>query len=221
MNADRVVEAVRRYVLRPSEDVKRRWDAPDSVSLRTDGASYDIHSADWAVAAAPWVRDAVQVLAEIGMDQYLPTYGLLIPDDGDALFLNDVATMRQLGRRLGDDLDPVAYAELLAELHYSRGQREEPVVVPSIPGRLIRDPRAFLDRYPFMDPALPRAPEVSDDGRGGMVITFQSFIRYLRVEIGSAIDVYGFTVTAPRGAPATWSVHDDALRIDVPRDRHR
>ncbi|GIH16556.1 hypothetical protein Raf01_47280 [Rugosimonospora africana] len=219
MDADRVVEAVRRFVLDPSEDVQRRRDEVDSVTLRTARLSYEIRPAPWSVAAAPWVRDAVRVLADSGNASYLPTFGLLLLSDGDVVFLNDVAAMRQLGRRLGDGLDPVAYAELLAELHYSRGQRDEPVARPSAPGRLIRDPRAFLDRYPFVDPALPRAPEAGDDGRGGTVITFQSFIRYLRVEVGTAIDVYGFTVTAPRGGPATWSVRDEALRIDVPRNR--
>lgn len=219
MDADRVVEAVRRHVLDPSEDVEQRWDEADAVILHTPRFRYEIRPAGWSVAAAPWVRDAVRVLAGGGMTDHVPTFGLLCPTDGDALFLNDVEVMRRLGRRLGDDLDPVAYAELLAELHYPREQRDKPVVVPSSPGRLIRDPRAFLDRYPFVDPALPRAPEAGDDGRGGTVITFQSFLRYLRVEVGTAIDVYGFTVTAPRGGPATWSVADLALRIDVPRTR--
>jgi Transposase len=43
--------------------------------------------------------------------------------------------MRELGRRLGDDPDPLAYAELLGEL-YPGPQIDEPTVMPTPPPRL-------------------------------------------------------------------------------------
>ena len=214
MDADRVVEAVRHYVLDPSEPVQRRWDEPGSVTVQTRRFHYQIRPATWSIASEPWVADALRVLADSGRSDYLPTFGLLFARGADAIFLNDVAAMGELGSRLGEGLDPIAYAELLAELHYPLHQRDEPVVRPSSPGYLIRDPQKFLDQYPTLDATLPRPPTVRDDG-GQRVIGFRSYVRYL-LDYGSAIDVYDWRVTAPHGRPATWSHEAVAQRLELP-----
>lgn len=215
MDAERVVAAMRRHVLRPSERIERRWDHPGSVALRTRRHDYRAQRSGWAIGGEPWVDEALRVVADSWNEHGTsPAYGLILPRDGDAIFLNDVAAMRRLGRRLGDGLDPVAYAELLAELHYPREQADHAVVRPSRPGRLIRDPGEFREHYPFADPALPRAPEVRDvdDGR---VLGFRSYDHYT-LAVGSALDVYDWTVTAPHGEPPDWSCDIVAQRLETP-----
>jgi hypothetical protein len=59
------------------------------------------------------VDSAVRVVADGNMKGFVITYGLLFECGGEVRYLNDVVTMRELGRRLGADLDPLVYAELL------------------------------------------------------------------------------------------------------------
>jgi hypothetical protein len=208
MQADRVVEALRRYVLAPGEDVEKRWDMPESVALSTNRFGYVADSADWSIRDEAWVDAAVRVVADGFMDNYVITYGLVSGRNGDVLFLNDVATMRELGRRLGEGLDPLAYAELLAEL-YSTRQIDGPVVLPFSAtasfrsGWLIRDVEAFLREYPFVAAALVGAPRVSR-ADGVCRVEFCSHNYYL-LEFGAAIDIYRWVVTAPVGQAASWS----------------
>jgi hypothetical protein len=219
MQAERIVEAMRRYVLAPDEQVEKRWDRPESVALSTKRFGYVADSADWSIRNEAWVDDAVRVIADGFMDNYVITYGLVFGRDGAVLVLNDVATMRELGRRLGEGLDPMAYAELLGEL-YSGRQIDGPVVLPFSAtasfrsGWLIREVEAFLREYPFVDAALVSAPRVSQAG-GVRRVEFCSHNYYL-LEFGAAIDIYRWVVTAPVGQPASWSREPVAERLTLP-----
>ena len=218
MDADRVADAMRRFVLAPSEQVQRRWDVPGSVTLQTRRFAYEARPAEWSIASEPWVADAVRVLADSGDASFMPTFGLLFTTDDDVLFLNSVETMQQVGQQLSNGLDPLAYAEVLAELHYPMAAEDRSVARPSTPGYLIRDPQAFTDQFPFVDPELPRSPQVNGDASEWM-IAFRSYIRYLVVDYGSALDIYDWTVTAARGEPATWSCTYAARRLEIPWHR--
>jgi hypothetical protein len=212
MDADRVEEAVRRFVLGRTETVERRWDLPNAVTLKTRRFQYRVEPADWQLGDG----DSLRVLADDGSAGHLPTYGLLLEPGGDTLFLNDVATMRALGARIGTGPEPLGYADVLAELHSSRGTQDATVSRPSTPGALIRDPDEFSARYPFVDPGLLAAPAVEGDG-AHHVITFRSFVRYPLSGYGSALDLFDWTVTARTGEPAEWDRRDAAIRLEIPR----
>jgi hypothetical protein len=220
MQADRIVEALRRYAFQPGEDVEKQYAEQDHLTLfTTERFAYEGERADWSIRDEAWVEDAVRVLRDSSMENFVATYGLLFGRDGTVLFLNDVATMRELGRRLGAGLDPVAYAQVLGEL-YSGQRIDGPVVHPFAAtygfrsGWLIGDVEAFLREYAFVDPSVVSALQV---GRvdGVTRIEFCSHNYYL-LEFGAAIDIYRWVVTAPVGQPASWSREPVAERLMLP-----
>lgn len=219
MHADRVVDALRRFVFEPTEQVDKRQDEPGSLSLRTARDTYLVRPADWRIASAGWVADAVRVVVPRAMENFSLTYGLVFPADGDVLFLNDMATMKDLGRRLGVDLEPLAYAELLAEL-YSVRSLDVPVVYPFAatesfrPGWLVEDVAELCRRYPSVDPSLAAAPQAVVDGTG-TVLRFHSHNYYL-LEFGAAIDLYRWVVTAAPGRPAEWFRETAVRGLEIP-----
>ncbi|MEH1013635.1 hypothetical protein V6U90_11045 [Micromonospora sp. CPCC 206060] len=207
MRTDRVVAAVQRHIL-DGVPIEERYLRPDGAVLYAARTRHEIVAADWLVTQATWVDDAVRVVAGSGAENYNFSYGLIFPTGGDELFLNDVATMRDLGGRLGVDLDPLAYAELLAEF-YSDGDVSGPRVLASSAtelhraGELVRDPLVTADRYPALDPALLTAPTVDATGDRTM-LRFDS-CHYLITEAGGALDVLRWDVQGGGGEPAVWS----------------
>lgn len=189
------------------------------MSFRTPWYRYVAQPAEWLVSRERWVDEAVRVTAESGADSMATNYGFLFGWDGDEWFLNNVATMRELGRRLGNDLDPIDFAELLAEF-YSAGDIDGPVVrpvsvTPMAPaGVLIRDVAAFTDRYPFVDPDLVAPPTVGTSD-GGVSIEFFSYHHFTSGYSG-AVDVMRWTVTGGGGRPASWSREYMAERLMRP-----
>lgn len=209
MDADRVVVAVQRLVLEPGESVADRRDWPGIVAFSSGRFRYEARPADWLVAREPWVADVVRVIADGDIDNFVFTYGLLFDRGGRTLFLNDVATIRELGRRLGADLDPLAYAQLLAEL-YSGPAGDRPAVLPSAAteahraGVLVRDLDEFATEYPWVDPALLTLPAVQRTDSGDVTLRFCS-VRYFLTETSGAVDVLQWTVVGGGGRPASWS----------------
>lgn len=192
---------------------------PDALVVQTHRYQYRAEPADWSIAAETWVDYAVRVLAEGDRVDVVPTFGLLFPQSNaardDVIFLNDVASMAALGRRLNDSLEPIAYAELLAELHFPNGREPQPVSRPSVPGELIRDSSTFLSRNPFVDPTVLAARPTASRSNDGTTINFQSYVRYLLADFGSALNIYDWTVSAPRDQDATWRCTMAAERIEV------
>ncbi|MDG4772620.1 hypothetical protein [Solwaraspora sp. WMMD792] len=220
MQADRVVEALRRHVFQPGEDVAKRFAEPERVTvLSTTQALYEAEPAGWRIGTAAWVDSAVRVARDSSLENFVATYGFVFSRDGGALFLNDAAAIRELGRGLGAGLDPLAYAELLAEL-YSGQRIDDPVVFSFAatagfrPGWLIADVEEFLRKHPSVDPSLVSPPRASQEG-GVSRIDFLSHNYYL-VEFGAAIDIYRWTVTAPAGQPASWVREPVAQRLTLP-----
>lgn len=217
LDADRVVAALQRYLLQPGEEIEHRRDWPEAVDLRAGPHQYEARPAGWLVGREPWVEAAVRVAAEREyLDNTSRRYGLVFPRNGEVLFLNDVATMRELGRRLAADLDPLAYAELLSEL-YSGSRVDGPVVTAyaataSWPaGQLVRDVEAFAAVYHWVDTGLVAAPVVRREN-GGVVMEFFSCHYYLTGM--RAVDVLRWRVTGGGGRPASWHRDYVAKRLE-------
>jgi hypothetical protein len=204
---NRVVAALERHALTPGQLVDDRRDWPEATVFMVDDYAYEARRADWLIGQAPWVDAAVRVVADRFMDNFAITYGLLFAGD-EVLFLNDPDTIRDLGGRLGADVDPLGYAEVLAEL-YSGPQADEPTVLPFAAtgahraGVLVRDPVHFAAEYEWVDPSLVCAPVVRA-AAGGVELEFSS-VRYFLTEVSSAVDVLQWTVVGGGGKPASWS----------------
>lgn len=216
---DRVVAALEQHALGPGEEIRGRRDWPEASTFMVDDYAYRARPADWLIAEAPWVDAAVRVVGDRLMDNFAITYGLLFTGD-ETLFLNDPATMRELGRRLGGDLDPIAYAELLAELYSGRrvdGQTVRPFSATGShrAGVLVRDPAQFAAEYEWVDPGLVSAPAVRAGAGGGAELEFCS-VRYFLTETKSAVDVLQWTVVGGGDRPASWSRHYLAERVERP-----
>ncbi|MFC0531055.1 hypothetical protein [Phytohabitans kaempferiae] len=216
MDWDRLVAALERHVLAPGEQIEERRDWPEASTFMVGDYGYEARSADWLIGQAPWVDAVVRVVADRFMDNFAITYGLLFTGD-EALFLNDPATIRDLGRRLGADLDPLAYAEVLAEL-YSGQRVDGPTVLPFSAtgahraGVLVRDKAQFAAEYEWVDPTLVSAPVVRASA-GGVELEFSS-VHYFLTETKSAVDVLQWTVVGGGGRPASWSRRYVAERVE-------
>lgn len=215
---DRVVAALRRHALEPGTPIEERRDWPEAATFAAADYAYEARAADWLIGQAPWVDAAVRVVGDMLMDNFAITYGLLFVGDQD-LFLNETATIRELGRRLGADLEPLAYAELLAEL-YSGEQIDRPTVLPFAAtdghraGVLVRDPGEFAAAYEWVDPSLVSAPVVRP-AAGGVELEFCS-AHYFLTETKSAVDVLHWTVAGGGGRPASWARRYLARGVERP-----
>ncbi|MDT5028750.1 MAG: hypothetical protein QOE61_5176 [Micromonosporaceae bacterium] len=219
VETDRVLAALQRHVLDAGEQVEERFDRQDSLVAYTKGFRYQASSADWVIAREPWVEDAVRVVADGSAKNFVFTYGLVFDHSGGVLFLNDVATMRELGSRLGDGLDPLGYAELLGEL-YSGRNIDGPVVLAAAAteffraGGLIRDVDGFLADYPFVDASLLSAPAVRRTA-DEVAVEFCSYHYYL-VETTGAVDILKWTVVGGGEREGSWSRRYVAERLERP-----
>jgi hypothetical protein len=204
---EQVVAAMRQYVLRPTDQVDNQRDSTDSVIVETRRFFYEAVPAPWRIGAEPWVAAAVRIVADAGMKNAAITHGMVFDRAGATSYLNDVATMRALGRRVDNDLDPLAYAELLAEL-YSVRLIDQAVVFAGAAtalhrsGELIVDAAALVADYPFVDPSLVKAPAIHRDGERIRLDFFSC--HYYLLEVSSALDILQWTVLAGAGQDATW-----------------
>ncbi|MEV4812319.1 hypothetical protein [Micromonospora avicenniae] len=218
MNTERTAEAIQRYVLERTSTVDQIWTDSESVTLDTSTAMYWARPADWIVAGEKWVADAVRVVA--ARQPIFVTHGLLLPLEGEPLHLNRPEVMAALGRRVGDGLSPLAYAELFGEL-YSGWKIDGPVVRPfsatqTVPaGWLVREADHFA-RVMVAPDAPPVAPPAFEQGTGGeWTLTFFTHNYYL-LEIDTAVDVYAWTVTGGPDRPANWERKTLAKRVLLP-----
>ncbi|HEY7225067.1 MAG TPA: hypothetical protein VH561_15955 [Micromonosporaceae bacterium] len=163
--------------------------------------------ATWLIGQAAWVAYAIRAVEdEPTVSNMSVTHGLVVTRDGQVLYLNQVATMRALGARVGVDLDPIAYAEVLAELYSaSLGDGEKAFPTSATPefrsGELIDDVARFHATYDFVDPGLVAPPRTQRAGNG-IVLDFFSchyFVTPLRT-----IDIIRWSVTCKPGEPAVW-----------------
>jgi hypothetical protein len=220
VDADRVVAALERSLLTPRESIEKRWDWPDAVAFRTSHGVYDARPVDWLIAGEPWVDRVLRVVLDMEIDHVpVDTYGLLFDREGNALLLSEVATMRALGRRLGEDVDPLAYAELLAELYSGRDIAGPVVAAPAVTessraGWLVRDVGEVLAKYPWIEAsslALPVVRRVE----GGVELEFDSCHYFFDGAVG-AVDVLRWTVVGGPKQEVSWSRRYVVERLERP-----
>lgn len=214
MDTERAADAIRRYVLTPTEVVETIHLKPDWLWISTQHHRFDPRPADWAVAEEDWVADALRVVAE--HDPIFTTHGLLLPVEGEPLHLNRPEVMAGLGRRVGTGLSPLAYAELFGELY--SWSIDGPVVHPfgatqwARPGSLVREADHFA-RVTVVPDAPPVAPPTFEQGPDGRW-TLRFFAHnYVLLEIRSAVDIYEWTVTGGPDRDATWERQTIAERV--------
>jgi hypothetical protein len=215
-----VVAALERHVLLGGDTVEASQTFDDGIDVTTSfGCIYDVRPAEWLVAQAPWVQAALRVV-ELVPSPGAParTVGFVFDRAGGLLHLNNVAAVRALGRRLGADLDPLAYAEILAEF-YSVPEIDRPVVTawaPGLSGRagwLVRDVPAAAAKIPWVDPALLTPPVVRPSGDAVMV-EFTSW--HQTVGIPVAVDVLHWTVGGRPGREPSWMREYVGTQIEMP-----
>ncbi|GAA5196396.1 hypothetical protein GCM10023322_65220 [Rugosimonospora acidiphila] len=213
MQADRIAEAIQRYVLHPEARVTEAHGVPERAFVFAGNVVYEAFPARWRIQDEAWVDDAVLVFTSLGITHMELYYGLLLERDGGEHFLNDRAVLAGLGARLATGLDPLAYAELLAAL-YTDDDGRRAVHHTGRPGYLLDDPETFASRYPEVDPGLISAPVVRRDG-DTTVLEFLSH-RQHPVELTLLLDVVAWTVTVPDGAPATWTRRPVVRELPLP-----
>ena len=219
MDPEQVVSALLEHVLKPGTAIEGRRDWPDAVVFHTARFGFLARSAEWRLAGAPWVDTAVRVVADGYVENCAITYGFVFERGGRVLYLNDRATMRDLGRRVGDDLEPLAYAELVAEL-YSGSQIDGPTVIPFAAteahpaGALIWDVDEFLAEYPFVAAALVWTPTVHS-AQKQTTVEFCSYHYYITETVG-ALDILKWTIVGGHGNEVAWSRRYVAQRLERP-----
>jgi hypothetical protein len=185
INAERVTDALRRFVFAPGEEPTEVMGDPWAPVIRTDQGRYSVFGTNWLIRDDPAIDDAVLVVTEPGI-HHVVCYGILLAHDGTGYLLNDPATLREFGRYLGRGLDPVAFAQLLAALH-SYPSEDGSVTYPPDLGDLIAD----------------APPQVRQDG-ATTVIEFRSTVRRVVEYEDVAIDTLAWQVEAEAGEPARW-----------------
>jgi hypothetical protein len=217
MRTERIAEALERFVLRPGEELTDVHGWPDAVTVGMNRGEFVVWPAQWLIARESWVDEVVVAVYDPLIDDgFALSYGLLFGTDGTVQFLNDVATLGELGRRLATGLDPLAFAEILAEL-YSVANLDRPVVRPLALGYLIQDPAQFATAHPYVDGAVLARVSAPVHRRldGGIELEFCSYVSY-RLELAMAVDVLSWRVSAPSGQRPTWARTYLAERVPVP-----
>ncbi|WP_430787299.1 hypothetical protein [Actinoplanes sp. G11-F43] len=201
---ERLIAAIEAYVAGPlhGEVIKR----PDgSVRVITDDATISTAPAEWWIADMPGVREAVRIRRDTWSYNHNQVYGVLFTDDG-MLLLNDRATIDALGRRLGDDVDPFAYAEVVAEF-WSVDSLDVAVATACAADFPWRSGELFIDSGVYPDP-------VCDTEGDGLLLEFYSGRGFIPRTAAAGYHVYHWRITATPGSPPTW--HRTHLGFDGP-----
>jgi hypothetical protein len=191
-----IVGLIERHVLQPGEQTVRVKDWPDGLALATSRRHFVAGSeaAQWLVSREAWVADVVVATRDdLLVEGESERFGFLIPTDGAALYLNDHGVLGALGNRLGEGMDPAAYAQLLVAFDAYRSA-----------SRAVLTERDGL-RTVFGQPDLPdveplrlrRSPD-------GVALRFCSYAAYARPGGVRMVDLLEWVVDVPSGGPARW-----------------
>ena len=118
---DVLLDVLRRHVLVPGEQIEqiKEWPGEVAVAVTTNQRYFRVTAGQPNARGAGSLGRGV-VIATRGDIEYegLPeTDGVLVLADGASVYLDDPAAVAELGRRLGLDLDPAAFAEILVQWH--------------------------------------------------------------------------------------------------------
>jgi len=191
-----LIELVCRHVFFDREELTESTLWPDGCMLHTSARDFLVAPADgWLITGEPWVEALIVATRQDLEVEGLPeTDGILLLADGGSIHLNDAGAVAELGRRVGRDLAPEAFAEILVQWH-----------PPSAAAQfLLRDPghaRRAFDRPDLPEFAGPVFGQTGDRFTG----TFHSARQHAGAVGGALVlDVLAWTVTVPAGAPASW-----------------
>jgi hypothetical protein len=153
--AKRMVAAVERYALGGAAAKKVVVRPDGTVTVIPGGRAADRLA---AVHASPaWrIGDAVRIRGDTWGWNTDPVHGVLFGADGSMRLLNERAVIDDLGRRLGDGLDPIAYGEVVAEL-YSGDDLDAPVVKTFAAGLGWPAGELFTGSKVYPEPIVQRA----------------------------------------------------------------
>lgn len=197
-----LMELVRGSVLDPDEPITWVKEFPDgpAVGVQTpERVLFAQVDTGWRVLDTPGVA-AVVVVRREDRDTGGPSarrWFLLFDDDPfaeRAVDLDDPRAVARFGRSLRDGaLDPVAYAEILAERHWPGAG----------PRQVVTDPAAWLATLPADRPGPPpvRPPRTWDDEYGDRWLAFHAARQDPDAD---GPDVVLWTVRVPPAGPATW-----------------
>jgi hypothetical protein len=207
VDVDRMVAGLRRRVLDPDERIIQvsPRSGPEAL-VRTDRRRLDVYRPSWRLLREAWVADAVLV---VWQGSALPhaedqIFGLVFErDDQEYLLSRAEDDLPELGRRLAADadsggLDPVAFAEVLAQFHTEL----------FLSGHLIDDPALLAERFPQITGAPGLHPVRTQRENGLVTVEFQAY--QMSPGDGPMLVLREWTVTASADRPATWTNHEIA-----------
>ncbi len=203
-----VIDLIKRHVLWAQEQIEDVQERPDGVVVRTGLRHFTAGSkpADWTVSRHDWVADVLIATRDDLIIHGQPErFGFLIPvsvsGEGEPIFLNDIDQLAQLGRRLPESLDALAYAELVVQFHRYTSAIQ----------KVLTEPEELRRRFDLPD--LPAC--AVQQGAGATVLRFASSLEYRRPVLGRMLDIAQWTVTVPAGASARWESELIAQRIPI------
>ncbi|MDI1461653.1 hypothetical protein QEZ54_11775 [Catellatospora sp. KI3] len=224
MRANEIAALVERDILYPGDRVERITGDQAELRLDTRRGGMRARSAPWLIAQSDCVTDAVRIHLSGDLPGSDQAYGYVWLDDGRVVLLNEVAQFRELGRRLLRGLDPLAYAEILAELYSGRdisGPVVAPVFMPGAgqAGFFIRDARQFHAEHPYLPAGLVSSPDVQPyHTRAGHHLRMSFFAYELHMyELTTTISVYAWQLETVVGAPPAWTRTTVASMVPVVR----
>ncbi|MEU4626573.1 hypothetical protein AB0G04_42150 [Actinoplanes sp. NPDC023801] len=189
VTAKQVVAAIERYALGGGR--------ADRVIVRPGGTVTVFAGRAMVDGSAAWrIGNAVRLREDTAILNSDPVHGVLFTAGGAMRLLNERATMDDLGRRLGDDLDPLAYAEVVAEL-FSGDDPGGPVVKAFAADAGWPAGELFTGSKVYPDPVVQRAGD-------RVRIHFFSGRGHIRHHAGGGHHVYRWRITGAPGEIPEW-----------------
>ncbi len=203
-----ILDLMQRHVLWDGEGVERVRNWPDGVALTTPLRHFVAGSEPdrWLVSREEWVDDVVvSTRDDLIIEGQAERFGFLLLTGGRDVYVNDPAATAELGGRLADGMDPVAYAQILVQFHpYSSAMRA--VLTES------DDLRRRFGREDLPDVQPPRIGQTAE----GLTLTFSSSTQYVRMLGGAPLlDLTEWTVKVPTGEVAQWESRLVAKEIQL------
>jgi hypothetical protein len=214
LTGDECVELFQQHLMYDDERVQNAFTAPGGRELlvQTTGGEFTLRviPSFLRIGAAGWVRSLLVVEHDHIRAAGRPQDDVLaVGSDGSVLHLNSEPVAAELGKRLYDDLDPAAYAEILVKYHpWSSAWCD----VITEPDRVRRE-----WGYPEIpDVAVPR---VIRQGTGLRLSFHSSGIYQHGVAAARMLKINSWTVDVWRDQPARWQ--SSTLVRDIMLDRYQ
>lgn len=162
---ERVVAAVERHAQGGATATTVLTRPDGTMTVMTADAVVRVDTPEWRIG------ETIRMHRDRFVYNANPVYGVLFDEThSEPRLLNERATMNDIGRRLGQGLDPLAYAEVVAEL-FSGDDLNRPVAFAADFGRAAGE--LFTGSKVYPDPVVHRRDDRIDirffSGRGVIV----------------------------------------------------